>query len=208
MELVFYHAFQAKNNGSVARPVSMDIDGDGTVDALVLAVYRKEEDVVNEMKLETLKPSRKEVDVKHDSSIWGDGKWGLRVINLKPLHSRDEEMIDDPNGPFAPRTMFLSPLAGDDDDSAGDVYPIKLQSVQIPIQRNKLGEEERSRQRHKKMDVSSSNIGGYGTNSGIPPKDELNKEYDRTRHYFCGRDWHHASSSCHRHCPGGVSTEW
>ncbi|KAL7509610.1 hypothetical protein ACHAXN_006567 [Cyclotella atomus] len=207
MELVFYHAFQAKNNGSVARPVSMDIDGDGTVDALVLAVYRKEEDVVNEMKLETLKPSRKEVDVKHDSSIWGDGKWGLRVINLKPLHSRDEEMIDDPNGPFAPRTMFLSPLAGDDDDSAGDVYPIKLQSVQIPIQRNKLGEEERSRQRHKKMDVSSSNIGGYGTNSGIPPKDELNKEYDRTRHYFCGRDWHHASSSCHRHCPGGVSTE-
>jgi hypothetical protein len=29
---------------------------------------------------------------------------------------------------------------------------------------------------------------------------------DRTRHYFCGKDWHDATK-CHSHCPNGLSSE-
>jgi len=123
-------------------------------------------------------------------------------------------------GPFAPRSLFLSPLlpyaSKQSDDQtipnenerrkvSPDTYPIKLLSVQIPIQRTRLGEEEKSRQRHK---PSTSGTGSYGKNSEIPPKDDPNfADYDRKRHYFCGKDWHHAAQSCHKHCPGGQSSE-
>ena len=226
MELQFYSAFQSRD-GHVARPVPIDIDGDGVVDALVVPEFTNEEDVLQEKEAEevaatTLKSAKRSSGAKKDSgdtnntmdaSAWGRGRWGIRVLNLKPLHSRDDENDWSNDGPFAPRTMFLSPLFDSESSSeatynsnAEDVYPVKLLSVQIPIQRTKLGEEERSRQRHKKADPSSTVI-GYGTNSAIPPKDDANKEYDRKRHYFCGRDWHHASQSCHKHCGGGSSTE-
>jgi hypothetical protein len=210
--LAFYSPLKSRN-GEAARPIPVDIDGDGVVDALVTPDYLDEETVKQERReLEQLttsiksKLSREDADKKEDASLWGNGKWGIRILNLKPLHnSREEE--DGPNGPFAPRTMFLSPLIENDASiPTQEVYPIKFLSVQIPIQRTKLGEEEKSRQRHKKMDPTAA-MGGYGTNSAIPPKDEVNREYDRTRHYFCGKDWHHAAGSCHRHCPGGVSSE-
>ena len=42
----------------------------------------------------------------------------------------------------------------------------------------------------------------------IPPKDHENElNYDRTRHYFCGKHWHHASESCHKHCGSGTSSD-
>ncbi len=103
-------------------------------------------------------------------------------------------------------------------------YPVRILPVQVPVRRARLGEEERSRQRHRKegsptsssSSSSSSATGGttapgggsYGKKSDIPPKGGPgDANYDRTRHYFCGRDWHHASQSCHRHCGGGSSSE-
>jgi len=162
--------------------------------------------------------------VVDDSVLEGwaeDGSWGLRILNLKPLHNQktDEKEGGVTAGPFAPRTLFLSPLlpyasskqSGGDDNPPMDeqsispnTYPIKLLSIQIPIQRTHLGEEEKSRQRHK----TSSSTGGYGKNSEIPPQDDpKHADYDRKRHYFCGKDWHHADQSCHKHCPGGLSSE-
>lgn len=218
MELQFYSAFNSKD-GNAARPVPIDIDGDGVVDALVVPEFTNEQDVMHEKEAETAALKSKSSTSRNDggdtntieATAWGGGKWGIRVLNLKPLHSRDEENDGPNDGPFAPRTMFLSPLLDSESSSEAsnsireDVYPVKLLSVQIPIQRTKLGDEERSRQRHKKAEPSS--ITGYATNSAIPPKDDANKEYDRKRHYFCGRDWHHASQSCHKHCGGGTSTE-
>jgi len=155
-----------------------------------------------------------------------DGSWGLRILNLKSLHKKDStddsSMLLD--GPFSPRSIFLSPLlppsSNNDEEEKKDeslneqaridqhkkkksttfnnddnTYPIKLLSIQIPMKRTQLGEEEKSRQRHN---VKQSTSGIYGKNSMIPPKDHDNEHnYDRTRHYFCGKDWHHASESCH-----------
>lgn len=198
LELAFYSNFHSEirtgGDDRAASPVSLDVDGDGVVDALVLPSLGGDGD---------------------DAHAWPDDRWGLRVLGLKPLQASGGE-----TGvlPFAPETVLSSPLhpaaetaattINEEDDDP--VYPVQLLSIQIPISRTKLGEEERSRQRHKKADTSNNNgvVTLYGTNSAIPPKDEENSNYDRTRHYFCGKDWHHASSVCHRHCPGGVSSEW
>ena len=187
----------------------MDIDGDGVVDGLAMGVYLDEAGLTEEMEERSRRETKagRKAQVRGisgvDPSDWRGGKWGLRILNLKPLHRDDEkDALSKLNGPFVPNTLFLSPLADTAVTSAGldqEVYPLKMLPLQIPMQRITLGEEEKSRQRHKKD--------SYGTNSGIPPKNEYNQEYDRTRHYFCGRDWHHAANSCHRHCPGGSSSD-
>lgn len=242
MELAFYSPFQShpprmksdetksRRRGEVgertARPVPLDIDGDGVVEAMVVPVFMKREQVLKEKEMDMLEKPKGIIASKFGNiqvdeaelNGWEEtGSWGLRVLNLKPLHHRDaDEKEGVIAGPFAPRSMFLSPLLLQstkqslDDKSAKNnnskAYPIKLLSMQIPIQRTQLGEEEKSRQRHKKSNEGSSGI--YGTGSGPPPKnDPKHKDYDRTRHYFCGRDWHHASQSCHKHCGGGVASE-
>lgn len=252
MELAFYSPFRStpprdsisaarSNYGGgekTARPVPLDIDGDGVVEAMVVPVFLKREEVELEMRDKregAQKSNRRYGDSGRNESEdndkllseWeSDGSWGLRVLNLKPLHKRRDDSSNYYSeegaiaGPFAPRSMFLAPLLlfsskEDLENKEGNLktnnynkstFPLKLLSIQIPIQRTQLGEEEKSRQRHKR---DGSNAGTtYGTGSGPPPKDDpSHKNYDRTRHYFCGRDWHHASQSCHKHCPSGVSSE-
>mmetsp|Transcript_916 Transcript_916/g.1902 ORF Transcript_916/g.1902 Transcript_916/m.1902 type:complete len:1076 (-) Transcript_916:72-3299(-) len=248
MELAFYSPFQSlppnmgKKRGSLkanvertARPVPLDADGDGVIESMVVPVFLKRAEVEKEKKMELALEAEKKkrpfarnsgdnIVVDH-SQLEGwddDGSWGLRVLNLKPLHKEAEDTKEGANaGPFAPRSLFLSPLGrgSDSDNNNGQplpppknsqhdsaFYPIKLLSVQIPVQRTRLGEEEKARQRHAK--TNSVVPGSYGKNDAIPPKDDPKfAEYDRKRHYFCGRDWHHAAQSCHKHCPGGLSSE-
>mmetsp|Transcript_54453 Transcript_54453/g.115654 ORF Transcript_54453/g.115654 Transcript_54453/m.115654 type:complete len:1080 (+) Transcript_54453:35-3274(+) len=247
MELAFYSPFQSlpprsgKNaNERTARPVPLDVDGDGVVEAMVVPVFVKRQDVKDEKKVELLLEAEKnkrpfakkksEDIVVDDVALEGwdeEGTWGLRVLNLKPLRANADNEKQEGGlanaGPFAPRSLFLSPLlpyaplkqqqSGDHTTTTAehqrkrvspDTYPVKLLSVQIPVQRTRLGEEERSRRRHK----ASGGTGSYGKNSEIPPKDDPKfVDYDRKRHYFCGKDWHHAAQSCHKHCPGGMSSE-
>lgn len=263
VELAFYAPFKGRaprsKNGSedggrdgrertTARPVPLDLDGDGGSEALVVPVFLTRDEVREEKKadrsLEAEKRKRPfakrpsssaDADVAADegaSEGWDEGgSWGLRVLNLKPLRRDDNAAGGEEGGavrgPFAPRSMFLAPLLpyasnkpSDGEDGAAaattaeprrrDVppgtYPLKILTVQIPIRRTRLGEEEKSRQRHKSS--SGGTAGSYGKNSDIPPKDDPKyADYDRKRHYFCGTDWHHAANSCHKHCPGGVSSE-
>jgi len=257
MELAFYSPFRstpprdaispARNNRGggekTARPVPLDIDGDGVVEAMVVPVFLKRDEVeqeIRDMREGAQKSNRRYGDSGRKEtedndkllSEWeSDGSWGLRVLNLKPLHKRRDDNSNYYSeegaiaGPFAPRSMFLAPLLRfsskeDLENKEGNLktdnsktnnhnkstFPLNLISIQIPIQRTQLGEEEKSRQRHKRDGSNAGTI--YGTGSGPPPKDDPNhKNYDRTRHYFCGRDWHHASQSCHKHCPSGVSSE-
>ena len=239
-----------------ARPTPLDIDGDGVFDSLAMPVFLTRDNVRQEEELELAEKMRsrhhrktntaaraKSEDHEHEfnrSKEWPhDGSWGLRILDLRPLHhshNQHESNSGDAyyDGPFAPRTLFLSPLMpaaqhrveGEGasppqsqqqfDTSTRKAHPIKLLSVQIPIQRTHLGEEEKFRQRHRKDGTTSTatsgggstTTGSYGKNPNVPSKeDPLHKNYDRTRHYFCGRDWHHASQSCHRHCGGGLSSE-
>ena len=229
-----------------ARPIPLDIDGDNIYESLVVPTFLKRSDLVKEKDIElkalnTMKHKKKsynkykrDIDncYKDDNEHWSeDGSWGLRILNLNPLHkkdSTDDSMLLD--GPFSPRSVFLSPLLPpssshdeeEKDESLNEqariyqhkkkkstnddnTYPIKLLSIQIPMKRTHLGEEEKSRQRHN---VKQSSSGIYGKNSMIPPKDHENEfNYDRTRHYFCGKDWHHASESCHKHCGSGTSSD-
>ncbi|KAL7468933.1 hypothetical protein ACHAXS_009173 [Conticribra weissflogii] len=267
MELAFYSPFRStppkttisarkKINGDekTARPVPLDIDGDGVVEAMVVPVFLKREEVAEEIK--DLKDGAQKSNRRYGDSVrnddedngkllsgWErDGSWGLRILNLKPLHRRRDDNSHYYSeegavaGPFAPRSMFLAPLLrfsskeelenkdgkdetdysrtnnnsynnnNNNNNNNKSTYPLKLLSIQIPIQRTQLGEDEKSRQRHKRDSSYTGTI--YGTGSGPPPRDDPNhKNYDRTRHYFCGRDWHHASQSCHKHCPSGVSSE-
>ncbi len=221
-----------------AQPAPLDIDGDGAFDSLAMPVFLTRENVRQEEELEltemrsrrhhrkTATATNQELHFKRSSEWSEDGSWGLRILDLRPLHhsyhheNNDGAMVAY-DGPFAPRTLFLTPLlppsqhSGTGEDTSSQTqsqqqsdmtttiskaYPIKLLSIQIPIQRTHLGEEEKSRQRHKS--------GSYGKNPNIPSKeDPLHRDYDRTRHYFCGSTWHHASQSCHRHCGGGLSSE-
>lgn len=253
MELAFYSPFQStppnllntsdsKRRRSVprqkrektARPVPLDIDGDGVVESLVVPVFLKQDDITKEQQLELELIKANKLNKEHSAVVvengWGgnEGSWGLRVLTLKLMHHRQQQQQLDGGGggalagPFAPRTLFLSPLVphstkrtndGEDEhntsSSSPNIYPIKLLSVHIPIQRTHLGEEEKSRQRHKKLNEggSGSSSGGYGKNNEIPRKDDPKfANYDHTRHYFCGRDWHHAANSCHKHCPDGISS--
>ena len=230
-----------------ARPIPLDIDGDNIYESLVVPTFLKRSDLIKERDIElkalnTIKHKKKSYnkykkDIENcykdnDNEQWSeDGSWGLRILNLKPLHKKgddsDSMLLD---GPFSPRSIFLSPLLPPSSDtneeekdeslneqaridqhkkkkSTNDdnTYPIKLLSIQIPMKRTHLGEEEKSRQRHN---VKQSTSGIYGKNSMIPPKDHDNEHnYDRTRHYFCGKDWHHASESCHKHCGSGTSSD-
>ena len=262
MILAFYYPFQSNadperkyneedDNGNeawrrrrTAQPTPLDMDGDGTFDSLVMPVFLTRENVRQEEELELTemrarrRHHRKTVTATDQefkrSNEWSkDGSWGLRILDLRPLHpSHNHENNDGAmiayDGPFAPRTLFLTPLmppsqhhSGNGEDASSQtqsqqqsdttttiskVYPIKLISIQIPMQRTHLGEEEKIRQRHKKDTAASG--GSYGKNPNIPSKeDPLHRDYDRTRHYFCGSTWHHASQSCHRHCGGGLSSE-
>ena len=234
-----------------ARPIPLDIDGDNIYESLVVPTFLKRGDLVKEKDIElkalnTIKHKKnkykKDIEncYKDSDEQWSeDGSWGLRILNLKPLHKKGGDGSTDDSstlldGPFSPRSVFLSPLLPppsdtneeekEKDESLNEqaridqhkkkksttsnndnTYPIKLLSIQIPMKRTQLGEEEKSRQRHN---VKQSTSGIYGKNSMIPPKDHENEHnYDRTRHYFCGKDWHHASESCHKHCGSGTSSD-
>lgn len=236
IELAFYAPYPSHpESGRTARPVPLDIDGDGVYDALVMPAYGKRSDFIKERDEERkalLEMARRNKDrrawdslqkeegvsrTNYDAKWEEDGSWGIRVLNLRPLHRRtpgiehaDENAIASV-GPFVPRTMFLIPLLPDGnsvnrDHTTINVYPVKIQTMHMPIQHTRLGDEERLRQRHRK-ETNTMTI-TYGKNSEIPPKnDPLSADYDWTRHYFCGRDWHHASQVCHRHCGGGQSSE-
>ena len=237
IRLAFYAPFQSSpppGGGGVeggsgaekretARPVPLALDG--AVDSLVLPVYLTRDEVRGEKAAEILaagggnskrKGDRAPEVPPSDLEGWSDGgSWGLRIVSLKPPRGAEEGAAE---GPFAARSAFLSPLVphstkhpaeGSEDTTPGrpvpkGAYPVRLLPVQIPVERTRLGEEERSRQRHGSH---PGQPGSYGRSSAIPPKVDEHADYDRTRHYFCGTDWHHASGSCHRHCPGGLSSE-
>eukprot|EP00934_Nitzschia_sp_Nitz4_P008565 Nitzschia sp. Nitz4//scaffold131_size63436//43994//46288//NITZ4_006281-RA/size63436-processed-gene-0.121-mRNA-1//-1//CDS//3329535286//8555//frame0 len=111
--------------------------------------------------------------------------WILKVLDLKPMHApshqRAATSISVP--PFQPAVLFQT----EDHSHQQDAVPIQLTSGQVLI--------------HKSSHTARK-PGSY--NMKDPTKMDAE---DRTRHYFCGVDWHHASQQCLTPCPSGLATD-
>jgi hypothetical protein len=81
--------------------------------------------------------------------------------------------------PFQPDVLFTS-----EELNENNAIPIKLITGQVLIKKQKQPKEEQK--------------------SAIASDQELN---DKTRHFFCGMDWHDAASRCGTACPGGQAGE-
>lgn len=129
----------------------MDVDGDGTKEALavVKAIPEKE-------------------------------SFTLEIMDLKPLHDFRMTYLE----PFRPKILFSSEEINDD-----NAHPIYLTTGQLLIKKNQYSLSDTDEKGGK-----YNNLNEVVTN-------------DRTRHYFCGIDWHDASSKCRTPCPNGQANE-
>jgi len=130
----------------------MDVDGDGTKEALAVAKA-----------------------VPHQDSFV------LEIMDLKPLHGFRKKYLE----PFRPKTIF----------TAGEIHqqhaqPIHLTTGQLLIRKH----------RHSSYGDATEKQKQYK----IPSDQEIN---DTTRHYFCGDDWHDASTKCKIPCPSGQTSD-
>ena len=127
----------------------MDVDGDGTEEALALM-----------------------------KSVPQESSFTLEILDLKPLHGFRKTYLE----PFRPKVIFAS-----EEIHENNAHPIHLTTGQLLIEKRKL---------------ASSNEKSEPIQ--IPEGHEIN---DQTRKYFCGHDWHDASSKCKVPCPGGQASE-
>jgi hypothetical protein len=106
-----------------------------------------------------------------------DMNWALQILDLKPLHQFGKTHL----APFRPTVLFTSK----------DIYeegakPLKLTTGQVLV--------KSTAQTQKKFDKKPF----------VASDPELT---DRTRHYFCGLDWHDSASKCATRCPSGQQSE-
>ena len=138
--------------GSTDVVSPMDVDGDGTNEALAVVKQSKSSSSSSDL------PS-----------------WVLQILDLKPLHHFSKTHL----APFQPTVLFSS-----EELHEGKAIPIEIAAGQVLMKKNKQTLE------------SSKPV--------VTHDQELN---DRNRHYFCGSDWHDASSKCGTPCPGGQAGE-
>jgi len=127
----------------------MDVDGDGTQEALAVV-----------------------------KAIPKTENFKLHILDLKPLHQLQKNKYLDP---FRPQVIFSSDEINDE-----NAHPIHLTTGQLLLEKR------------------------AGTNADTPQKYEIpnNSEInDQTRKYFCGKDWHDASTKCKTPCPSGQASE-
>lgn len=172
--LAFY--FPRGDQGTVVSP--MDLDGDGTNEALVV--------------------------VQRSSST---EQWEWKILDLKALHPRRKVGSSSPDGssttsttsfsttalpPFQPPILFShkedSSIHRQSSSSTAAVTPIQITTGQVLVE----PKGNVSRKNHK-VDLSR-----------VDSTTEIN---ERNRHYFCGMDWHDASQKCSHPCPTGQATE-
>jgi hypothetical protein len=102
----------------------------------------------------------------------------LQVMDLKPLHTFGKRHL----APFRPKVLFTSKEINDN-----NAHPIHMITGQVLIKKHPHSGADKTK---KKMPV--------------PDNVDYN---ERTRHFFCGTDWHDASSKCGTPCPSGQANE-
>lgn len=103
----------------------------------------------------------------------------LEIMDLKPLHGFRKTYLE----PFRPKTIFAS-----EEINEKNAHPIHLTTGQLLIEKRKL----------------ASALGEKKEPFQNPDGHEITEQ---TRKYFCGHDWHDASSKCKVPCPGGQASE-
>ncbi|KAG7361226.1 hypothetical protein IV203_036326 [Nitzschia inconspicua] len=103
----------------------------------------------------------------------------LQIMDLKPLHTFGKRHL----APFRPKVIFTSKEINEQ-----NAYPVHMTSGQVLIKRHPRSNDPKAK---RKPPLLPDNV-------------ELN---DRNRHYFCGTDWHDASSKCGTPCPNGQASE-
>ena len=122
---------------------------------------------------------------------YGGGNWVMQILDLKPLHHSSYSTTKTAMGaPFQPQELLRSePISislGEEDrgDAAADDPPVK------PLQ------------------IVTGQVMVRGLTKAPSEKDYAAMSIDeRTKHYFCGNDWHDASSKCGTPCPTGTADE-
>jgi hypothetical protein len=104
--------------------------------------------------------------------------WVLQILDLKPLHQFGKTHL----APFRPTVLFTSK-----DINEEGAEPLKLTTGQVLV--------KSTAQTQKKFDKKPY---------VVATDQELT---DRTRHYFCGLDWHDTASKCATPCPSGQASE-
>lgn len=115
----------------------------------------------------------------------------LEIMDLKPLHSFGKSYL----APFRPQVLFASKeirAGGGDDGDAVSAYPIQIVAGQVLIQPPKS---------RNGRDAAAAKAARA---KATPSDADFN---ERTRHYFCGSDWHDASTKCKTPCPKGQANE-
>jgi len=169
-----------KRKVRTAPPVPFDVDGDGTVEGLIVPAI-----ISNET-----------------------NAWGLKVLDLKPLHGRRGAAAELTAFPFYPSVMFTTEGVEVDTAYAGShkqqkqqqeqheqlqlqpPVPIKVASGQVLL-------------RKSAMNADGTYTTATGTGGRHKPPGQFVESDDRTRHYFCGTSWHDAAERCAVPCPNG-----
>ncbi|GAX23297.1 hypothetical protein FisN_21Hh017 [Fistulifera solaris] len=113
--------------------------------------------------------------------------WKFKVLSL-PISKYNNN-----HRPQIPETILESTLFSPGNRSSAVSPPLEplrmtVGHVLIPKRDSIL---QRSAQQKQQKDTTTSST----------------QQQDRTRHYFCGTDWHHAAQSCQTHCPTGRSSD-
>jgi hypothetical protein len=104
--------------------------------------------------------------------------WELQILDLKPLYQFSKTDL----APFRPSVLFASSETNEDHPA----IPIKLVAGQVLVKRMN---QHQSKEKPKPV---------------ISGEHEID---DRNCHYFCGTDWHDASSKCATPCPAGQASK-
>ena len=132
-------------------PAMLDVDGDGTAEALALLVQ-------------------------------SGASWKIQILDLKPGMTRQAVI----GAPFRPQVLL---------ESKTMTFPTTLPNAETAEPIHVTTGHILNMDAPSVPSISDSMISGHREVS------------ERTRHYFCGKDWHEASEKCSAPCPGGASDE-
>lgn len=201
IHLAFYFPVATHQIG----PAPLDTDGDGSTEALV-----------------TIRPSGGSGDGSSSEDKQGTTtkttpkSWTIHVLDLKPLHSGEAAYGKTafprlPGAPFQPRELikYSEPITFEEEDIPPDP---ELEA----LEKEEAGGVFRPNRVKPSVFIRPLQIiTGQVMVEGVKkPKDDVNNrdlesEYQnsRTRHYFCGKDWHDAATKCGTPCPSGTTDE-